>query len=278
MTPARPLLRYLGAKWRMAPRIIELFPPHDLYVEVFGGSAAVLLRKEPSKSEIWNDLDDELCNLFFALREHPEPLLRAIWLTPYSRREYVNAFEACSEPVERARRLLVRSHMAFGSNSARLDRNPGFRRDGPMTRTRVAGEWGEFPDALRVAIERLKKVHLESCPAADLIASVDAPNALLFVDPPYLPATRSQKCKTGEGYHAYAHEMSPAEHAALLDQLVGSKSMVVLSGYASDLYDEKLGDWARLEVAARSQNNAPRTEVLWINPRAVDGARTLFAA
>ena len=76
--PARPALRYHGAKWRAASWIVACLPEdHDSYIEPFGGSAAVLLNKPRSPIEVYNDLDGEVVNFFRILRERPEdiPLL-----------------------------------------------------------------------------------------------------------------------------------------------------------------------------------------------------------
>ena len=53
----RPVVRYYGGKAALAPWIIAHMPPHDVYVEPFGGGAAVLLQKSRSATEVYNDLD-----------------------------------------------------------------------------------------------------------------------------------------------------------------------------------------------------------------------------
>jgi DNA adenine methylase len=55
----RPILRYHGGKWRIAPWIISYIPAHKIYVELFGGEGSVLLRKPRSYAEPYNDLDGE---------------------------------------------------------------------------------------------------------------------------------------------------------------------------------------------------------------------------
>lgn len=263
----------------MAEKIIPWFPPHDVYVEPFGGAGSVLTQKRPVRSEIWNDLDSDLVNLFEVVRE-PRlnlALQRAVSLTPYSRREFVGAYVTCDDPVERARRLLIRSHFAHGTNGSRIDRKPGFRVDGVTGQTRVAKEWGDFSIELARFQHRWSRVTLECSPASEIIRRYDDARALLYVDPPYVPATRSQKLNGGALDCGYVHELSIEEHEALLDQLLASKSMIVLSGYASDLYDGRLKGWRRLELAARSHRNSPRVEILWINA-AASTAHGLFAS
>ena len=85
----RPLLRYHGGKWLLAPWIISHFPAHRVYVEPFGGAASVLIRKERSYAEVYNDLDSEVVNLFRVLRAQPDDLVHAIELTPFARDEFV---------------------------------------------------------------------------------------------------------------------------------------------------------------------------------------------
>jgi DNA adenine methylase len=66
--PTRPALRYHGGKFRLAPRLLQLFPPHRVYTEAFGGGASVLMQKPPCYSEIYNDLDGEVVNVFRVLQ------------------------------------------------------------------------------------------------------------------------------------------------------------------------------------------------------------------
>jgi site-specific DNA-adenine methylase len=72
---ARPVLRYHGGKFRLAPRLIEIFPPHRVYTEVFGGGASVLFHKPRCYSEIYNDLDGEVVNVFLVLQDRATRVL-----------------------------------------------------------------------------------------------------------------------------------------------------------------------------------------------------------
>jgi DNA adenine methylase len=269
----RPLLRWLGGKYRLARQIIACFPPHRQYVEPYCGAASVLFQKPPAYNELINDLDGELVNLFQVLRSSDGPgLVQQLRLTPYAAAEYELALQLCDDPVERARRMIVRSHMAHGTGSARMDRRPGFRSNGTSGTTNVAGEWASFPDALEHIIERLRPVVIQSRPALELIRLYDDPKVLIYLDPPYMPETRSTKAKQSEGYHTYAVEMTEADHAEMLETILASRSMVCLSGYPSTLYAQALSEWECRMFDSRAHNNAPRQECLWINPVAL--ART----
>lgn len=283
----RPLLRWHGGKWRLAPWIIGHFPPHRVYVEPFGGAASVLLRKPRTYAEVYNDLDDWVVGLFRVLRsERAGELIEALRLTPFARREFEDAAEMSGDPVENARRLVVRSFMGFGSNAHTEGpdgrfRSTGFRSASNRSGTTPSHDWANYPAALRVIVARLAGVVIEHAEAAEVMARHDAPDTLHYVDPPYLPETRAPSGKRWQSERRYRHEMDAAGHAELLRQLRALAGSVVLSGYPSPLYDEALPGWRRAERATYADGARPRTEVLWINPagcRALESDGGLFAS
>jgi DNA adenine methylase len=269
-TPTRPALRYLGGKWKLAPWIIRHFPPHRVYVEPFGGAASVLLRKARAKGEVYNDIDDDVVNLFAVLRDPiaGSELARLCALTPFARAEFDAAYEPADEPVERARRLLVRSFMGFGSCASRADRTTGWRAGLRLDDASAARDWAGYPVAVEQLCRRLAGVTIEHRPAGDVLASYDSPATLFYVDPPYVHATRSAKRTRAAPSNGYTHELSDADHGALLDQLTGLDGMVVVSGYPHPLYEAALAAWRRVETKAMADGARARTEVLWINPAA----------
>lgn len=291
--PTRPVLRWHGGKWKLAPWIISHFPPHRVYVEPFGGAASLLMRKPRVHAELYNDMDGEVVNLFTILRNPTSgtELVRLLKLTPFARDEFELAYLETDDPMERARRLVIRSYMGMGSVSnlaiagATGFRNNTTRSEASPYTTIPAHDWAGFPEALALVISRLAGVVIESRPAVDLMRQQDVTDALFYCDPPYLPETRSRLGnRKGAGFIAYHHDMTTDQHAELLDTLRSLAGMVVLSGYPSALYDDVLSDWRREEKEARADGARPRTEVLWINPQAcaaLDRARgvgTLFAA
>jgi DNA adenine methylase len=269
--PNRPLLRYHGGKWLLAPWIVQHFPVHRTYIEPFGGGGSVLLRKPRVFSELYNDLDGDVVNLFRVLRSpRASDLLEALRLTPFAREEYMAAYEPAEDDVERARRLLVRSLMGRSSNSHSLvrargrsgfRRMSGYRSKADRNCTTPSRDWANYADALPAIIDRLRGVSIEHCDGRDLLRTRDHAGTLFYVDPPYLPSTRTVEV-------GYTHEMTEDDHIELLDLLDERQGFVVLSGYPSDLYDRRLAHWTRIEAASMADGALPRTEVLWINPRA----------
>lgn len=274
-SPSRPILRYHGGKWRLAPWIIEHFPPHRVYVEPFGGAASVLLRKPRSYAEVYNDRWADVVNVFRVLRDpvRAEALKRLIALTPFARDEFERideaSFAATDDSVERARLMIFRTLAGFGSNAQALGRKTGFRSNSNRSGTTPAGDWRNYPDAIDAFVARLQGVVIENRDAVDVMVQHDSAETLHYVDPPYLHSTRSMANAYNLKCGGYAFEMSDAQHRRLAQVLHGLDGMVVLSGYPSPFYDRLYRGWHRVETVAMADGARERTECLWINPAAV---------
>lgn len=268
----KPPLTYYGGKTTLADRIAAMLPPHEHYVEPFAGSLAVLLAKRPSRMETVNDLDSDLMAFWKALRDRPSDLERVCALTPHSRAEHDAAYgdlEALDD-LERARRVWVRLTQGRAGT---------LRKTGWRYYVNPSGSSASMPDYLHgyvdrmaAAAQRLSAVSLECRPAVEVIAAYgEQPKALLYVDPPYLGSTRARN---------YRHEMGgEGEHRELAEALNAARAAVVLSGYASPLYDELYADWYRCEISTmtgQANDWQARTEVLWCN-RPFAGDLDLFS-
>lgn len=273
---ARPIVRYHGGKWMLAPWIISHFPPHHTYVEPYGGGGSVLLRKERAYAEVYNDLDDEIVNVFSVARERGMELHRALELTPFARVEFQASYQPTNDPLERARRTVIRAFQGFGSAAA-CGEASGFRGTSSRSGTTPAHDWRNYPDALVATIDRLRGVVIENRDALRVMKHHDRPRTLHYVDPPYVHSTRSTKVRHMRPGKSYKHEMSDGQHNDLAAFLHGLCGMVVLSGYPSPLYDELYADWTRVERPAIADGARPRIECLWLNP-AADAALTASRA
>ena len=259
-----PLLRYHGAKWRLAPWIISNFPRHRIYVEPFGGSGAVLLRKERSEIEVYNDLDGEIVNLFRVARDSGEELSRLVHLTPYSRDEFIKSFEPADDPVEQARRTVIRSFQGFGSGYVTNTEGSkcarpecGFRIGWRCRGNKPNTNWCHVSETVMAAIDRLRGVVIENTTYQKIIEKNNTEDTLIYADPPYLSSTRDH----GKDYR---HEFTEADHVELAKALHESAGPVVVSGYRSELYDDLYHDWIARERETQTAGNTKRTEVIWI--------------
>lgn len=262
--PGRPIVRYHGGKWLLAPWIISHFPPHRVYVEPFGGAASVLLRKQRSYGEIYNDLDGEIVNVFRVARDRGDELRRALELTPFARSEFVDSYIPADDPLEQARRTILRSFQGFGS-AAVCGETSGFRANSNRSGTTPAHDWRNYADAFGTLVERLRGVVIENRDAIEVMRAHDSPDTLHYVDPPYVHATRSGKVRSTVTRKSYKHEMTDDQHEALADALYSLRGAVVLSGYRSELYDSLYAGWRKVERHALADGAEKRIEVLWLS-------------
>lgn len=250
----KAILKYPGSKWRISDWIISHFPPHKVYLEPYFGSGAVFFNKEPAYIETVNDIDGNIVNLFRVCRENPEELARAINMTPFSRDEFKYCYDQSYDPIEQARRTIVRFHQSFGtSNSSKNSWRNVQTYGGP----RCATMWNDLPDTIISCCERLKNAQIENTDAITLIERYNDNNTLIYCDPPYLQNLRKR--------NMYANEMSDQNHIDMLRALKDSRSMVVLSGYDNDLYNDELQGWRTDEKTTTAQMGLHRVEKIWMN-------------
>lgn len=160
-----------------------------MYTDSYGGGGSILLSKPRSAVEVYNDRDDELVNLFQVARDRGEELQEALRLTPYARSEFEQSYHSAKDPLEQARRTVVRSYMGHGSTMTRLTVGGRLMKTGFRTYSKLSGrtapvhDWRSYPEALPAIIERLRGVIIESQSALKVIRTHDGPDTLHYVDP-----------------------------------------------------------------------------------------------
>jgi DNA adenine methylase len=270
----KPILKYPGAKWNLAPWIISHFPAHAHYVEPFFGSGAVFFNKKPAKHEVINDLSGDVVNLFRVIREDGERLAALIEMTPWAREEYELSYQACDDPMERARRFVVRAwqgHGSIGASGVGSWRND-VKRNGQGKGSGCVPRWQDIPDDILPCIFRLARTVIDCADAVTFILQFAASDVLIYADPPYPKGERKDRLYLVDS-------MTDADHALLLDALDAHPGPVILSGYHCALYDDRLAHWHTREKQAQAEKGNTRTEVLWLNHVCIDrlGYGPMFA-
>ena len=211
--------------------------------------------KRPVPIETINDVDGNIVNLFRVCRESPQEFTRLLELTPWSREEFL----ACADlnvpdPLERARRTVVRYHQSFATcNHSKNSWRNVQKSNGP----RCSSSWNSLPEEVEKTCKRLKDAQIENIDALELIRRYDDPNTLLYLDPPY-PLNIREK-------NLYKHEMTDARHEELLQLILTSKSKIVISSYDNELYNDALKDWYTTQKSTIVQQGLHRTEKLYMN-------------
>lgn len=257
----KPVLRYFGGKSKIAKDIINLMPEHNVYCEAYGGGASVLLNKASSKNvDIYNDIDNNVFNLFKVLRDEEKTkiLIDKLLLTPFSREEFKQSYLSTDDEIESARRLLIRSYQGFSAD-ATTGGVTGFRVDCSSS---AITTWQSVHQRLISASQRFRSVVIENKPAIDLIASLDERDDVLFyLDPPYMTETRV----THGNKKGYSHEMLDEQHEELLNVILKSKNKVMISGYENPLYKDKLKNWSLTTFDSEKLSHRASKEFLWMN-------------
>lgn len=251
----KAVLKYPGAKNRIAAWICSFIPEHDVYLEPYFGSGAVFFNKQRAKRiETINDINDDVYNFFKVLRDNSDELIKLLSLTPYSRIEYNKAYVDSDDSIEQARRFCVRCWQGFGC--ANRYRN-GFKSGQQSQSPNPAKAWKVLPNTLIEATERLKDTQIEHLDAIELLNRYDTSDVFIYADPPYLLGTR-------KGY-LYKHEMSDKDHIELLNTLKKHPGKILISGYDNDLYDSILVGWHKEYKQTTAEHGLQRIECLWMN-------------
>lgn len=247
----KAVMKYPGSKWSLAKWIIGYFPAHHSYLEPFFGSGAVLFNKPRSNIETVNDLDNNVVNLFHCIRENPAKLASMVYMTPYAREVYEKAFEEVPEDkYEAALNFYIRLNMGHGFRTS--GERVGWKNDVQgRERAYAAQDWCRLPDKIMWAAERLRGVQIENRPAAELIKRFNFFNVLIYCDPPYMLETRNGK--------QYRCEMDSKGHEELLKVLLEHKGPVLISGYDTDLYNDMLKGWTKVQNISYSQTHSKKT-------------------
>lgn len=175
MPHSKPIVRWPGGKTRLLASILPLMRPHKLYAEAFGGGLAVLLAKEPSGTEIVNDLNGDLVNLYRYAQYHLDALIQEVAFTLNSR---ADLDDLVKQPgltgLQRAARFLLRNRLSFGGSgtSYAVSKRPQPSRAGVL-------------ELLKAFNARMDKVSVENLPYERIFANYDSPDTLWFLDPPY---------------------------------------------------------------------------------------------
>jgi DNA adenine methylase len=279
------MITWFGGKGSMISKIVPLVNAvqHQTYVEPFGGGAAILLQKNSSPVEVYNDLDERLYDLFKVISDRKlfADFQRIVSVLPVSRQlflEFRDGFAKEKDPVKRAAMWFLAARQSFSGTAGR---------SWSYGRTvSHCSKWLNCIAGLERIHWRLVCCQIESDDFRNILKNYDSPDTLFYCDPPYVTSTR----RSG----GYAHEMSDDDHKDLLNSLVAAEGVSIISGYESELYTSILGEngWGKVlfETACRASGytrgtgilgegsamrSQKRTEVLYIHTRIVPTAKRI---
>ncbi|MXR38010.1 DNA adenine methylase [Craterilacuibacter sinensis] len=176
-----PIIPWLGGKRRLADKLIPLFPPHECYVEVFAGGAALyFLRPMPAQTEVLNDINGDLVNLYRVVQHHLEEFVRQFKWAISSRQIF--KWQQLTDPatltdIQRAARFYYLQQHAFGGKV-----------DGQTFGTATTGpaiNLCRIEENLSAAHLRLSGTYVENLPWQEVMRRYDRSHTFFYCDPPY---------------------------------------------------------------------------------------------
>jgi DNA adenine methylase len=231
MQETKPPISWFGGKFYIARDIVNMIPKHTAYCEPFGGSGCVLFFKEPSKVEIYNDLNSWLVNLYRVIRNQPQELLDRLEFLPYSRQEYHQGLKLYQElrdtehtlsDVEKAALffLVVRS-----SFNAKVGSSFSY-----SAVSSKGSSWRNSMELIFPAHQRLREVIIENIPFYECFSRYDGVETLFYLDPPYPAGTRVSS-------NDYEFEMTDDDHEEFILKCMDLEGMCIISSYHNSIYD-----------------------------------------
>lgn len=247
------MIRYVGAKSRLAAQIIPLFPAHRTYVEPFAGMARVLFAKPPSRTEVLNDLNEEVVNYLRVCQLHHPELRRCLRFTVSSRRLfelYRRQHPSTLTDIQRAMRFFYMQSTSFSGRV--IGTVYGIN---PKPRTLLNGP--RLSRLLHRTARRLALVQLECKPYEEVLRRFDREDTLFYCDPPYI------------GTRSYPNNFKSADYERLAERLARLKARFTLSINDHPLARATFGQFACRELTARWSAN-PKTrgrvvELIFVN-------------
>ena len=238
------MIPYIGGKSYLANWIISNFPTNYTemsYCEVFGGGGWVLFKKEPSYLETYNDLNNNLVNLFRVIRDNYEAFEhRAEW-SLHSREMYQEAVSKLKDDkflsdVERAMHYVLYKTQTFSAGNST---SWGYA----ITSDKIiSGKWLPFIKRLQLINARLKRVQIECLDFERVIRKYDGKKTIFYLDPPYVGVEHY--------YRTNNVNFKFEDHERLAKILARIKGKFLLSYYDGELVRKLYGKYRILEKEA----------------------------
>ncbi len=207
----------MGSKRRLAPQILNRFPEHITYVEVFAGSGAVLFaRPEPAKVEVLNDIDGEITNFFRVCKHHLVELCSQFRWGITSRKMFDWAKATPPEvltDIQRAARFYYLQRLCFGGKATGRTFGVGVTTRNTLDLVNVEQGFADIHARLNGVL--IEGVSWEKC-----VARYDRPTTLFFMDPPYFGTA---------GYDGAPWQLADFERLAAAFRAVQGKALLTIN-------------------------------------------------
>jgi DNA adenine methylase len=235
--------KWVGGKSRLRKQIIDLFPQHTCYVELFAGAAWVLFGKPPSSVEVLNDIDQDLINFFRVIKEKPTELIASFEWELVSRAEFERLAKLDASKltdIQRAHRFYYLIMASWGGEF----HYPRFQTsitDGGHG-NRLFGALQTLEKRVKPIHERLRTVIIENLDWQECFERYNRPGALMYIDPPYP--------ENGCNYVYNMRERS--DHELLATKLNQAQCQWILSSYDTPFIRDLFAGYTIVPLESKS--------------------------
>lgn len=232
----------IGGKNIIANEIVNMFEQHEIFVDVFGGSGAILFAKDKdtSKLEVYNDIFDELFNLMKTIQNRPYDLREKLLSMPNSKKLYEDIKRrkiVYEDTVDRAAAYIFLCRYSFNNNTVnggyKIDKNNSI----PQKIERIAED-------LQFISQRLRSVVLENRNYKTLIKKYDSKKSLFYIDPPYVFPLEERRKKDG----LYERKFNRKDMTELIQILKRIEGKFVFSHYQNDFVESMMKGWTYKKI------------------------------
>lgn len=249
----------IGGKDRIRNQIVALMPKHKTYVDVFGGSLAILFAKNESLVEVVNDKDENWTNLYKMLKKHPVEIRNRLDELPVSRQVF-NQFQKEPIPkndIDRVVRMIYMSKLAYNSDG---------RNNFTITKDKnQARRLRKIQDELLFVSDRLKNVTIEQMDWTYILRNYAGKDTLFYVDSPYIIR--------GKRKGLYELGFTQRDNKELADRIHQTEGAFMVSHSQNKLFDKWYADFNKHEIVAVK---ASGKEVEGKKPKVVEVVYTNF--
>lgn len=221
----RSAFGYPGSKSRSLDKILPLLPYRGMYCEPFGGSGSVLLARNPSKLEIFNDRYAGVVAFYRCIRDGKKcnALIDRLVFCIHAREEFIwsrDTWKNCEDDVERASRWYYMVQASFGGQGRNFGR-------AKKVKAQIAPKLKNNLKLFPALHNRMVHVQVENLDWRLCLRDFDDSEMVWYIDPPYYQVYSGM----------YECEMKDEEHRELLERIFHLKGFVALSGYNNSLYN-----------------------------------------
>jgi DNA adenine methylase len=207
-----------GGKKNLKKTLLSLIPEHDIYVEVFAGSAKLLFAKPLSRCEVMNDLNGDVTN-FFRVAKHRPAALAELFDHELVHAERFRDLLRAAQPDDELHRALRFAYLAWYSYGAKGEHFASANAKHFKGNSKIKRPLDRVRKLLDDTAARLRGVLIEQRSFEDILTRYDSPSTWFYLDPPYVHFQANGRYKA----------LSEEQLASLFAQLAGLKGSFLMS-------------------------------------------------